>query len=122
MRTLLLRFLVSALALYITGHLVHGFRWHGEGATLVAALILGVLNAIIRPILLLLTLPINLLTLGLFTFVINAIMLKATAGLMGDHFNIHGFWPALLGAIIMAIVGGLLNWLVKDAWERRGED
>jgi putative membrane protein len=122
MTGLIIRFLVSAAALYITGRLVHGFVWHSGLDTLLAAFILGILNAIVRPILFLLTLPINLLTLGLFTFVINAIMLKVTAGLMGDHFDIHGFWPALVGAVVMAVVGGLLSWIVKDARERRRED
>ena len=121
MSGLIVRFLVSALALGVTAHIVPGMHAQSIPALLVAALILGVLNAIIRPILFLLTLPINLLTLGLFTFVINAAMLKATSALV-KGFQIKGFWPAVLGAIVLAVVSGLLNWLVKDARERRRQE
>ena len=117
MRGLIVRFAVSALALGVTSQLVPGVHAESIPALLVAALILGVLNAIIRPILILLTLPLNLLTLGLFTFVINAAILGATAGLVKD-FEIDGFIPALVGAVVLAIVSGLLNWLVKDAREK----
>jgi len=124
MKGLLIRFAVSALALGATSYIVPGIRVGSIPALLVAAFILGVLNAIIRPIVLLLTLPINLLTLGLFTFVINAGMLKLTGVLMAERgFAIDGFWPALIGAIVLSIISGLLNWLVKDAREkRRGDD
>jgi putative membrane protein len=120
-RGLVLRFLVSALALGLTSWIVHGIHTDGFRWLLAAALILGILNAVIRPILILFTLPINFLTLGLFTFVINAIMLKVTAWMTGNHFRIDGFLPALLGAVVLAIVSGLLNWLVKDAREKRRE-
>jgi putative membrane protein len=121
MRGLFVRFLVSALALGLTSRVVHGIHADGVPPVLVAALILGVLNAIIRPILFLFTLPINLLTLGLFTFVINAVMLKVTSWIVRG-FHIEGFLPALIGAVVLAVVSGLLNWLVKDARERRRED
>jgi putative membrane protein len=121
MRGLIVRFLVSALALGVTSHIVRGIHTDGVTPVLVAALILGVLNALIRPILFLLTLPFNFLTLGLFTFVINAVILKATSWIVKGY-HIEGFLPALLGAVVMAIISGLLNWLVKDARERRQED
>lgn len=117
---LLIRFVVSALALGLTSRLVPGFHTYGPWALIQAAFILGLLNAIIRPLILLLTLPVNLLTLGLFTFVINAAMLGLTARLVpDDKFHIDGIKPALLGAVVLAIVSGLLNWLVKDARERK---
>ena len=118
---LVIRFLVSALALGVTATIVPGMHWVSIGSLLVAAFILGVLNAIIRPILFLLTLPINLLTLGLFTFVINAAMLKVTSVLV-KGFQIRSFGTAVLGAVVLAIVSALLNWLVKDARERRKQE
>jgi putative membrane protein len=118
---LIIRFVVSALALGVTTYLVPGMHSYSVPALLVAALILGILNAIIRPILFLLTLPINLLTLGLFTFIINAAMLKVTS-LLVKGFAIDNFVAAILGAVVLAIVSALLNWLVKDARERRREE
>jgi putative membrane protein len=123
MRGLLIRFVVSALALGATSYIVPGIHVGSVPALLVAALVLGILNAIIRPIVLLLTLPINLVTLGLFTFVINAGMLKLTSVLVKNRgFAIDGFWAALIGAIVLAIISGLLNWLVKDAREKRRQE
>jgi putative membrane protein len=117
---LLVRFVVSALALGLTSRLVHGFHTEGLWGLVQAAFILGLLNALIRPLILLLTLPVNLLTLGLFTFVINAAMLGLTARLVPDsRFRIDGIKPALMGAVVLAVVSGLLNWLVKDARERK---
>ena len=118
MRGLLLRFFVSALALGLTATVVPGIHGGGLGPVIAAAFILGILNAIIRPILFLLTLPINILTLGLFTFILNAIMLKVTSSIVRP-FKIDGFLPALIGAVVLSIVSGLLNWLVRDARERR---
>jgi putative membrane protein len=117
---LLIRFVVSAMALGLTSRLVHGFHTEGLSGLVQAAFVLGILNALIRPLILLLTLPVNLLTLGLFTFVINAGMLGLTARLVPHgRFSIEGIKPALLGAVVLAVVSGLLNWLVKDARERK---
>ncbi len=115
---LLIRFVVSALALGLTSRIVRGFHTEDLLGLVEAALVLGILNAIIRPLILLLTLPVNLLTLGLFTFVINAGMLGLTARLV-PGFRIDGIGPALLGAVVLAVISGLLNWLVKDARERK---
>jgi putative membrane protein len=117
---LLIRFVVSALALGLTSRLVPGLHAKVPWGLVQAAFILGLLNALIRPLILLLTLPVNLLTLGLFTFVINAGILRLTARLVPDGgFKIDGNKPALLGAVVLAVVSGLLNWLVKDARERK---
>jgi putative membrane protein len=84
--------------------------------------VFGLVNAIIRPLVRLLTLPLFLLTLGLFTFVVNALMLLLTSWL-ADHldlrFHVHGFWSALWGAVIVSVVSFLLNLLVRDRHERR---
>lgn len=99
--------ILSAAALLLTSKLIKGFEIkHFKGAML-ASLVLGVLNFFLRPILLILTLPVNILTLGLFTFVVNAIVLRATAGLM-DDFKITGWLPAILGALALAIINSFL--------------
>ncbi len=77
----------------------------------VASLLLGILNAVLRPVLMLLTLPILIVTLGLFRFVINALLLLLVGWLLGPHFSVHGFGAAFLGALIISLVSGLLNVL-----------
>lgn len=108
MISLLLIWLVSAVALLITSKLVDGFAIKDFKAALIASLIIGLLNAIIRPVLLLLTLPINILTLGLFTFVVNAIVLRMAAGMM-KTFKIENWKTAIIGAFILVIVQLIMN-------------
>jgi putative membrane protein len=115
---LILRFLLNAAALGLTTRFVHGLHADGIGPLLIAALVLGILNAVIRPVLLLLTLPFNILTLGLFTFVVNAAMLGATSFIVKKGFHVDGFWPALIGAIVLSIISAVLNWLVRDRREK----
>lgn len=115
MRGFLLRLLLNSVALWIVAQLYSGvFFAPGSGLLdyLVAGLILGLANALIRPILLLLTLPLNLVTLGLFTLVVNAVVLVLVASF--THLEVRGFGGAFIGAIILAIVSYLLNTLVGD--------
>jgi len=107
----LLTWLVTALALVITANLVQGFAITSFFAALVAAVVLGLLNAIVKPILVLLTLPITFLTLGLFLFVLNALTIWL-AGSITPGFVVSGFLPALLGSIILTIVASVLNFVV----------
>jgi len=111
MRTLLLKWLINALALFITTYLVKGIEVSGPGAVLMAAALLGILNALIRPILIILTLPINIITLGLFTLVINGCMLWFVS-LLIKGFVIQGFWPAVIGALLISLVSWFINWLI----------
>ena len=111
---LLVRWLLNALALAVVAAVVPGIHADGVAPTLIAALVLGILNAIVRPILLLLTLPINILTLGLFTFVINAVMLLLTGSLVRG-FTVDGFGAALLGALVLSLASFLLNLFVTDS-------
>lgn len=113
MRGFLLRFVVGSAALALTTRIMPGFHIERLLDLILAVVLLGFLNAIVRPILVLLTLPINFLTLGLFTFVINAVLLKATAYFI-DGFRIDGWPQALVGAVVLSVVSALLNWLVKD--------
>lgn len=105
----LIRWVVSALALWVAQALLPGIRIEDAGTLFIAALLLGFVNAIVRPLLILLTLPITILTLGLFLLVINAAMLGLVAALL-ENFTISGFWPALAGAIVVSLV----SWLVSS--------
>ena len=113
MRGLLLRWLILAVAIMVAAYLFKGIHISGFGTALFAAMALGILNALFRPILLVLTLPINILTLGLFTFVINAVLLLMTSGLIGG-LVVEGFGSALLGSFIISLVSWLLSSFVND--------
>ena len=107
----LLRLLVVALGLWLASELVPGIEVQGLWTLLGAALLLGIVNAVVRPLLVILTLPITLLTLGLFLLVINAAMLGLVAW-MFDGFSIAGFWPAVFGSIVVSLTGWLASWFI----------
>ena len=100
MRGVLLRWLVLTAAVLTACWLLDGIRVNGIFPALLAAALLGILNAVFRPILILLTLPLNILTLGLFTFVINALMLMIVSAVI-PGFDVRGFWTAVFGALII---------------------
>jgi len=108
----LLTWLLTAVALVITAQLVKGFVVTSFVAALIAAVILGLINAIVRPILVLLTLPITFVTLGLFLLVINALTLLL-AGVISPGFQVQGFVPALIGSIVLTIVASVLNFVAE---------
>jgi putative membrane protein len=103
--------LVTAVLLYFLGQLVPGIRVRDGKAALVGALVLGLANAVVRPVLVLLTLPVTVLTLGLFLLVVNAAMLGLAAALV-DGFEIEGFGSALLGAVLLAVMNVLVGVLL----------
>ena len=111
MKRLIVKILINAAALMFTANLIDGIYVDGWGAVIIAAIILGIINAIIRPLLMLFTLPLNVLTLGLLTFVINGLMLKLTAAVVGG-FDVVGLWPAIVGSVILSVVSTVLSWLV----------
>jgi putative membrane protein len=113
MQGLLLRWLILTVAIMIAAYLFSGIHVTGFGSALFAALVLGILNAFFRPILFILTLPINILTLGLFTFVINAFLLMMTSGVIGG-LEVAGFGSALLGSLIISVVSWLLSSFIND--------
>jgi putative membrane protein len=105
----LIRWFVTAVAVLVAAHVVKGFDYHGNyGALAVMALVLGIFNAFLRPVLLLVTLPLNILTFGIFTLVINALFFWA-AGKLVEGIMVDGFWPAFFGTLIVSIVSFLLN-------------
>jgi putative membrane protein len=113
MQGLVVRWLVSAVALYLTSLIVRGIQIDGIAPLIFAAFTIGILNAFVRPAVLLLTLPLNLLTLGLFTLVVNAWMLWLAAAVV-KGFNVHGFWSALGGWLLMSFFTFLINLLIGE--------
>ena len=109
----LLRVLLNAVAVFLAAQLIPGIGVSGPGAALAAGLVLGLVNAVIRPLLILLTLPATLLTLGLFIFVINAACLGLAAWFV-PGFTISGFWAALFGALVISVISWLLSALLTD--------
>lgn len=105
-----MQLIINALAFYITAYLIPGVFISGWPALLVIAVVWGILTVFIKPVLLILTLPINILTLGLFTFVINAILLLLMSNLV-PGFRVAGFGTALVAAIVLAIVNAFLSAL-----------
>lgn len=108
---LLLRLLISALGLWLAAALLPGMHISGPGSILLAALLLGIVNALVRPVLILLTLPITVVTLGLFLLVVNAATLGLVAVLL-DDFSIEGFFTAMFGALIVSMTGWIASWFI----------
>lgn len=113
MKGILIRWLLLTISIILTSYLVDGIYVASFSSALFAALVLGILNALFRPVLLIITLPINILTLGLFTFVINALLLKMVSGVV-PGFYVHGFWSAVFGSLIISLVSWLLSSFVSD--------
>ena len=107
----LIRMLVSALGLWIASALVPGIEITGIGTLVAAAFLLGIVNAVIRPIIVILTLPITIVTLGLFLLVINAAMLGLVAWLL-DGFMLAGFLSAVAGSLVVSVIGWFASWYI----------
>jgi putative membrane protein len=115
---LLLHWIVSALAVWIVAHIVPGISVSGPAAALIAALVIGLVNATLGLILKILTFPLTLLTLGLFWFVINALMLEVASSFVAG-FQVRNFESAFLGAIVLSVVSSLLQWVIMPKRESR---
>lgn len=122
----LVRLLINAAALWAAVHLVPGIHFTGTPTQLLGiAIVFGVLNAVLKPILIVLSLPALILTLGLFTFVLNGVVLWATSGLsnaLGLRFAIDGFWAAFLGALVVSVVSMVLSMFASDAASQKKAD
>jgi putative membrane protein len=114
---LLVRWLLLAAALLLVAHLYPGVTVTSFGAAMGAALVLGLLNTLVRPLLVLLTLPVTILTLGLFLFVVNALMFWAAASLL-DGLNVAGFTAALIGSLIYSLCGMVIEVAVEHLFSR----
>jgi putative membrane protein len=115
---LLLHWILSALAVWIVAHVVPGISVSGPAAALIAALVIGLINATLGLLLKIITFPLTILTLGLFWFVINALMLELAAALV-PGFQVRGFVAALIGAVLLSVVSSVLQWLVMPSRRAR---
>ena len=115
MNGIFIRWLTSTGAIILASYLLNGIHVDGFLTAFLAAAMLGILNALFRPIALLITLPINILTLGFFTFVINALMLKMASGVISG-FDVDGFWSAILGSLVISTI----SWLLNSFVDKRG--
>lgn len=104
------RWIFTSVGVLAATRIVPGIEYDGWPAIIITALLLGVFNALFKPVLFLLTLPLQIITLGLFTLVINALLLKLADALVST-LEIEGFWPAFFGALVISLVAGLLNLL-----------
>jgi putative membrane protein len=114
---LLIVWVINAVALLAVPYLLNSVQVDSFGAALIAALILGFVNAIVRPVLVVLTLPVTFLTLGLFIFVINGLMFWVVAQLVSG-FHVGGFWSAVFGALLYSIVSWALSTLLLSATKK----
>jgi putative membrane protein len=117
MLRMLLHWIVSALAVWITSQVVPGFVVRGAAAALIAAVIIGLVNATLGLFLKVITFPLTILTLGLFWFVINAFMLELASAFV-PGFHIVSFWSAFWGGIVLSLINMLLKWLVLPSGSR----
>src|SRR5437016_13900038 len=109
----LIRVIANALAILAAAHIMPGIEVSGGLAVLAAGLVLALINAVVRPVLLFLTLPFTLVTLGLFIFILNAFCLWLTSELV-KGFEVHGFWPAVFGALFVSVVSWIVNAFLSD--------
>jgi len=109
---IVIKWFINALALFIVARIVPGIEIKDFGTAMVAIIIIGLINVLVKPVLLLLTLPINILTLGLFTFILNALMLMLAASFTPD-FRVAGLGAALVGSILLTIISTILSSLVS---------
>ncbi len=111
MTGLIVRLLIIMFALWVADAIVPGVRITGAGTFLLAAILLGLVNAVIRPIAIFATLPLTIVTLGLFLFVVNAMMFGLVAWLL-DAFSVSGFWAALFGSLVVSLISTLASWYI----------
>ena len=112
MNKFLTKWAVTFFAVLITERILPGIEADSVGTLLIAALLLGILNAVLRPLLLIITLPITILTFGIFALVINGIVLALTSVLV-PGFMVYGFWAAVLGALIISVFSAIINAMVQ---------
>ena len=111
---LVLKWLLSAVALLAVAYVYSGVQVNSFTSALIAAAVIGLLNVVVRPVLVILTLPVSIVTLGLFLFVINALMFWSASGLLSG-FHVNGFWAALLGSLIYSALGLIIDAALSKA-------
>jgi putative membrane protein len=111
MQGFIIRTLITMLGLYLASLLVPGVQIHGAWSFIFAAVLLGIVNGFVRPIAFLMTLPLTIITLGLFLLVINAAMFGLVAAML-DNFVVSGFWAAVFGALVVSITSTIASWYI----------
>ena len=111
MQGIIIRTLVTMLGLFLAREIVSGVQLYGTGSFILAALLLGLVNSLVRPLAFLMTFPLTIITLGLFIFVLNAAMFGLVAAVL-DNFTVSGFWAAILGAMIVSITSTIASWYI----------
>jgi len=111
MQGIFIRTLITMLGLFLASSIIPGVTIDGMGNFILAALLLGLVNAFIRPLMFFFTLPLTIVTMGLFIFVINAAMFGLVAAML-DNFQVSGFWSALFGAIVVSITSTVASWYI----------
>ncbi|MGB5626423.1 MAG: phage holin family protein [Woeseiaceae bacterium] len=111
MQGIFIRTLIAMLGLFLASQILPGVTITGTGTFILAALLLGLVNGVVRPIAFVLTLPLTIVTLGLFLFVLNAAMFGLVAALL-DNFSVGGFWSALFGALVVSITSTVASWYI----------
>ena len=111
MQGIFVRTLITMLGLFLASRLLPGVWIEGTGSFILAAFLLGLVNAVVRPLVFVMTLPLTVVTLGLFIFVLNAAMFGLVAAML-DNFQVAGFWSALFGAIIVSITSTIASWYI----------
>ena len=111
MQGIFIRMIIAMLGLFLASQLVSGVNIVGTGTFILAALLLGLVNGVVRPVAFVLTLPLTIVTLGLFLLVLNAAMFGLVAALL-DNFTVSGFWAAILGALIVSITSTVSSWYI----------
>ena len=110
----IINLLVSALVVFGLANILPGVSVKGYGSAVIIAIVIGLLNAIVKPVLKFISIPVTILTLGLFSFVITAIIILLASAIMGDSFHVDGFWYALLFGVVLAIVNSLVGGMMGD--------
>ena len=110
----IINLLVSALVVFGLANILPGVSVKGYGSAVIVAIVIGLLNAIVKPVLKFISIPVTILTLGLFSFVITAIIILLASAIMGDSFHVDGFWYALLFGVVLAIVNSLFGGMMGD--------
>lgn len=108
---IIIKILISAVAVFVTAYVLKGVTVKSFGNAILVAIVLGIINAIVRPVFVFLTIPVTILTLGLFLLVINALLIMLVDAILSG-FKVKNFWWALLFSIILSIVNGILTWIL----------
>ena len=110
----IINLLVSALVVFGLANILPGVSIKGYGSAIIVALVIGLLNAVVKPVLSFISIPVTILTLGLFSFVITAIIILLVSVFLGDSFHVDGFWYALIFGVVLAIVNSIIGGMLGD--------